>query len=57
MKLAEFTNNCFIASLPDDIRVIGASNHDGNHTDTRGVVAAERIRRQVPIFRMPAIRA
>src|SRR5262249_2847249 len=47
----------YIASLPDDIRVIGASNHDGNKTDTRSVVATQRIRRQVPIFRMPAIRA
>src|SRR5262249_2616048 len=47
----------YIASLPDDIRVIGASNDDGNKTDTRSVVATQRIRRQVPIFRMPAIRA
>jgi hypothetical protein len=28
---------------PDDIRVSGAGNHDGNKTDTRSIVATQRV--------------
>ena len=35
----------YITVPPDDIRVSGASIHDGNKTDTRTMVATQRVRR------------